>query len=93
MQDDLFELGGDSLMLVRVLSEIRDQYDLVIPLADVLNEPTAAALAALVERPRGRRDAADLLQELASLPAGDMLALLTEVESMSPDQVTAALGA
>ncbi len=91
--DDLFELGGDSLMLVRVLSEIRDQYDLVIPLADVLNEPTAAALAALVERPRGRRDAADLLRELASLPAEDMLAVLTEVESMSVDQVAAALGA
>lgn len=93
MTDDLFELGGDSLMLVRVLSEIRDQYDLVIPLADVLNEPTAAALSALVERPRGRRDAADLFRELASLPAEDMLALLTEVESLSPDQVAAALRA
>jgi acyl transferase domain-containing protein/acyl carrier protein len=54
--DDIFEQGGDSLLVVRLLSDIRRTFDVQIPLAAALDEPTAAHLADLVEARRRRRD-------------------------------------
>ncbi|WP_051854693.1 non-ribosomal peptide synthetase [Streptomyces sp. NRRL B-1347] len=43
--DSLFELGGTSLTAMRLAVRIEQRYQLVIPLAALVAEPTAAALA------------------------------------------------
>ncbi|MFB9451743.1 SDR family oxidoreductase [Dactylosporangium vinaceum] len=83
---DIFEHGGDSLLIVRLLSDLRDQLDVEIPLADVLSEPTADALAALARRRQAERsagadaDADALAAELAALAPEELERLLAEEE-------------
>ncbi|MFI9722932.1 SDR family NAD(P)-dependent oxidoreductase [Streptomyces sp. NPDC052396] len=52
-EDDFFELGGDSLLALRLLSHLRDSYGVEIPMARMFAGPTVAALAAAVEQPPG----------------------------------------
>jgi len=85
---DIFEYGGDSLLIVRLLSDLRDLLDVEVPLADVLNEPTPAFLAELVlarmaERGAGAGEDAELEElaaELADLSEEELERLLAEEE-------------
>ncbi|MFC8453651.1 amino acid adenylation domain-containing protein [Kitasatospora sp. NPDC057223] len=47
--DDFFELGGDSLLVTRVAARIRSTVGLDVPIRDVFESPTPAALAARIE--------------------------------------------
>ncbi|MFG3052358.1 amino acid adenylation domain-containing protein [Kitasatospora sp. NPDC048239] len=47
--DDFFELGGDSLLVTRVAARIRAGVGLDVPIRDVFERPTPAALAARIE--------------------------------------------
>ena len=47
--DDFFELGGDSLLVTRVAARIRSTVGLEVPIRDVFESPTPAALAARIE--------------------------------------------
>ncbi len=47
--DDFFELGGDSLLVTRVVARIRAAVGLDVPIRDAFELSTAAALAARVE--------------------------------------------
>lgn len=49
VDDNLFELGGDSLLGIQLLSRIRTGYSVDLHPADFFREPTIAALAAIVE--------------------------------------------
>lgn len=100
---DIFDHGGDSLMIVQLLSDVRAHLKVEVPLADVLNEPTARALTALIEarhaadRTSGSPEAAllALIEAEFAEPyfAAELENLLARVEAMDPAEVAAALAA
>jgi amino acid adenylation domain-containing protein len=49
IRDDFFKLGGHSLMATRMLSRLRDELDVTLPLSAVFERPTIEGLSAAVE--------------------------------------------
>jgi acyl carrier protein len=51
LDDDFFDLGGESLHLVRFLQRVQDSYGLELPVTELFAEPfTAARTAALIDQ-------------------------------------------
>ena len=55
VHDSFFDLGGDSLALIRVGSRIQSVLNVKVPLRAVLDAPTVAQLAAAIERLAAQR--------------------------------------
>lgn len=93
VNDDFFELGGDSLISVQLLAQLRETYQVDVSLADFLSEPTAAVLARLVEaRLGGGGDDLDaLLSNLDGTGRDEVARLIDEIAAMSRDEVNDAL--
>lgn len=49
--DDFYELGGHSLLAIRMASRLRDTVGLKVPLRFILDNPTVAELARLIQKP------------------------------------------
>lgn len=79
---DIFEFGGDSLLIVRLLSDVREQFGVGVPLADVLTEPTPAALAGFIQRRLDAREYAG-----RSAPDDDIEALAAELAGLDPEDI------
>jgi acyl carrier protein len=47
-EDDFFELGGDSLTAVQLVSRLRDQMGVTLSVVELLDQPTPRKLAAAV---------------------------------------------
>lgn len=56
--DDFFELGGDSLIAVRIFAALGDRHGINLPLAALLQHPTCNELAALIHHQRSCLDTA-----------------------------------
>lgn len=48
--DDFFELGGSSLLVTRVISQVRKHFDMPIPVRDFFANPNVAMIAALLDQ-------------------------------------------
>ena len=59
VHDNFFELGGHSLLATRMISRVRDRFDVDLPLCDIFESPTLGRLAEAVGRaPRTDPDSA-----------------------------------
>ena len=57
VQDRFFDLGGHSLMATQVLSRVRQQFEVELPLRQLFEQPTVANLARMIERATGQQEA------------------------------------
>jgi amino acid adenylation domain-containing protein len=49
-EDDFFDMGGHSVLAVRLMSEVEKRFGIRLPLAELFNCPTVASMATLIER-------------------------------------------
>jgi acyl carrier protein len=52
VEDDFFELGGNSLVAVQLIALVRKQIQVKLPMRSLFEEPTAAGVARLIEQAR-----------------------------------------
>lgn len=80
VEDEFFELGGNSVGAILLISRIREAFDVDLPLQHLLETPTVAAVAEAIARER-HSAGEDVEVE----------ALLAELEGLSDEEARAAL--
>ncbi|SMO68906.1 type I polyketide synthase [Paracoccus laeviglucosivorans] len=65
--DSFFDLGGHSLIAVRMFGQVRKKFDVDLPISTLFEAPTIAALAALIEERTGPREIS--LENVRAMPA------------------------
>jgi NAD(P)-dependent dehydrogenase (short-subunit alcohol dehydrogenase family)/acyl carrier protein len=55
IHDNFFELGGDSLVAARVISRLRDEFQLEIPIRSFFDQPTVADIASIIAQRQTER--------------------------------------
>lgn len=82
IRDNFFELGGHSLTATQLVSRIRDQFDVELPLHRVFERPTVELQALeIIQRQAAQEEQSELealLRELESLSEQDSEELLSE---------------
>jgi amino acid adenylation domain-containing protein len=66
---DFFDLGGHSLLATQVVSRIREEFEVELPLRTIFERPTIEGLAGVIMAMRnGRTDVSHILTEIESIP-------------------------
>lgn len=79
IHDNFFEMGGHSLLATRIVSRLRETYQVDLPLRRMFETPTIAGIAAII--------AESLVEEEMLEDHGDLDALLAELEGLSDEEV------
>jgi acyl carrier protein len=82
VHDNFFDLAGNSLLAIQIVTRISSELNVNLPMASLLEAPTVAELAARVEAGRPTP---------AAPVDSDMERLLREIESLSPEEAEAKL--
>jgi amino acid adenylation domain-containing protein len=75
VQENFFDLGGHSLLAIQVVSQIRQEFNVELPLNTIFTKPTIESLAICVVE-----------QKALASDSDEIRALLTEVESLSDER-------
>jgi acyl carrier protein len=70
VEDNFFELGGHSLLATQLISRIRDEFKIDVPLRSVFASPTPAAMARVIE--------AAIIAELEAITEAEIPALAVD---------------
>ncbi|KJV05204.1 phosphopantetheine-binding protein, partial [Methylocucumis oryzae] len=65
IDDNFFALGGHSLLAMRLAMKIRQQFSVDLPVSDIFNHPSIAAMAAALNPLIAKTKPIDLADELA----------------------------
>jgi acyl carrier protein len=79
IHDNFFELGGHSLLATRIVSRLRETYQVDLPLRRMFETPTIAGIAAIITE--------SLVEEEMLEDHRDLDALLAELEGLSDEDV------
>ena len=80
VNDNFFELGGNSLLGIQLISRVRKEFQVELPLNTLFESPTVVGLATAISEMRLREKEAEEIERL-----------LREIESLSPDELQATL--
>lgn len=75
VQENFFDLGGHSLLATQVVSQIRQEFNVELPLNTIFTKPTIESLAVCVVE-----------QKALASDSDEIRAMLTEVESLSDER-------
>jgi acyl carrier protein len=88
VEDNLFDLGGDSLLAIQIVSRIRETLHVEIPLRSIFETPTVAAVVASIAQHQQDTDAQsetidEVVELVEQLSEDELRILIAEQESLA----------
>ena len=82
--ENFFALGGTSLQAIRVIPRTKKIFGVEMPVAEFFQNPTVAGVATVIDNL--------LAEKMSMISEDDLLTLLTEVETLSDEEIEQRLG-
>jgi len=80
--DDFFDLGGNSLMGTQLISQLRESFQVELPLRSLFEDPTISGVAKIIEEEQKKIDQSDV---------GKVADMLKKMDGMSNEEAAALL--